>query len=170
MQHRWSLGSEEIPNFRAPHHHHHHMAVFGRKDGIGISVEASNMVAPRSKERERERESRTCTIAHRVHVHVFRSTDPGQVSILLGSFALAPRSVSCRTNESKDKLEENVSFFVPWSKGKGSYTTQGSRSMMGKLTSLFVSIQRYNIVVGCALVLSAQITLSQTNLGPLWFQ
>lgn len=55
MQHRWSLGSEEIPNFRAPHHHHHHMAVFGRKDGIGISVEASNMVAPRSKERERER-------------------------------------------------------------------------------------------------------------------
>lgn len=74
-----------------------------------------------AQKRERERESRTCTIAHRVHVHVFRSTDPGQVSILLGSFALAPRSVSCRTNESKDELEERRGFFfVPWSKRKGS--------------------------------------------------
>lgn len=95
------------------------MAVFGRKDGIGISVEASNMVAPRSKERERERESRTCTIAHRVHVHVFRSTDPGQVSILLGSFALAPRSVSCRTNESKDELEERRGLFCSVEQEKG---------------------------------------------------
>jgi hypothetical protein len=96
------------------------MAVFGRKNGIGILVEASNMVAPRSKrERERERELRTCTIAHRVHVHVFGSTDPGQVSILLGSFALAPRSVSCRTNESKGELEERRGLFCSVEQEKG---------------------------------------------------